>query len=151
LTGFEPAGKHVIVAALDGTFQRKPFQNVMELIPLSENVVKLNAVCMTCFRDAPFSKRLGTETEVEVSLPPPPSLACAPPSAPSLRKRCPVADGCRQHGQVIGGADKYIAVCRTCYLGNPPQPRTPEAPQVRASLVTLGSACLIMSPGLGAA
>ena len=43
------AGKAVIVAALDGTFQRKGFPTVMELIPLAEHVVKLNAVCMVCF------------------------------------------------------------------------------------------------------
>eukprot|EP00048_Salpingoeca_helianthica_P017586 m.238016 g.238016 ORF g.238016 m.238016 type:complete len:215 (-) comp21530_c0_seq1:292-936(-) len=76
------AGKSVIVAALDGTFQRKPFGSVLELIPLAESVVKLSAVCMLCYADAPFSKRLGTETEIEV----------------------------------IGGADKYVAVCRECFI-----------------------------------
>jgi thymidine kinase len=59
-------GKLIIIAALDGTFQRKPFANVMELIPLAESVVKLSAVCMVCNRDAAFSKRLSDETEVEV-------------------------------------------------------------------------------------
>eukprot|EP01111_Echinosteliopsis_oligospora_P001232 TRINITY_DN1177_c0_g1_i1.p1 TRINITY_DN1177_c0_g1~~TRINITY_DN1177_c0_g1_i1.p1 ORF type:complete len:190 (-),score=39.83 TRINITY_DN1177_c0_g1_i1:336-905(-) len=80
-------GKTVIVATLDGTFQRKPFMNVLELIPLAEMVTKLNAVCMLCYKDASFSKRIGTEKEVEV----------------------------------IGGADKYIAVCRKCYHNPPPQ------------------------------
>lgn len=75
-------GKTVIVAALDGTFQRKPFEDVMQLVPLAEDVSKLSAVCMSCHKDAAFSKRLGTEKEV----------------------------------QVIGGADKYIAVCRECYF-----------------------------------
>lgn len=75
------AGKIVIVAALDGTFQRKPFGHVLELVPLSESVVKLSAVCMVCFADAAFSKRLGSETAEKV----------------------------------IGGAEKYIAVCRSCY------------------------------------
>lgn len=60
------SGKIVIVAALDGTFQRKPFGSVLELVPLAEHVTKLNAVCMRCFRDASFTKRLGSETEVEV-------------------------------------------------------------------------------------
>jgi len=59
-------GKIVVVAALDGTFQRKPFGRVLELIPLAEEVTKLNAVCMMCFQDAPFSRRIGSETEVEV-------------------------------------------------------------------------------------
>ncbi|KAJ8263878.1 hypothetical protein GJAV_G00142440 [Gymnothorax javanicus] len=76
-------GKIIIVAALDGTFQRKPFGNILCLVPLAESVVKLNAVCMQCYREAAYTKRLGAETEVEV----------------------------------IGGADKYHAVCRICYSG----------------------------------
>lgn len=50
-------------------------------MPLAESVVKLKAVCMVCFKDAAFTKRLGSEKEIEV----------------------------------IGGVDKYMAVCRTCY------------------------------------
>ncbi|EGG14497.1 hypothetical protein DFA_12272 [Cavenderia fasciculata] len=74
-------GKIVIVAALDGTFQRRPFGSVLELIPLAENVTKLHAVCMICYQDAAFSKRMTSSTEV----------------------------------QLIGGAESYISVCRTCY------------------------------------
>ncbi|XP_041839874.1 thymidine kinase, cytosolic [Melanotaenia boesemani] len=76
-------GKTVIVAALDGTFQRKPFGNILHLVPLAESVVKLHAVCMQCYKEAAYTKRIGTEKEVEV----------------------------------IGGADKYQAVCRKCYRG----------------------------------
>ncbi|KAG5853509.1 hypothetical protein ANANG_G00026710 [Anguilla anguilla] len=76
-------GKTVIVAALDGTFQRKPFGDILGLVPLAESVVKLNAVCMHCYKEAAYTKRLGSETEVEV----------------------------------IGGADKYHAACRSCYGG----------------------------------
>uniref|UniRef100_A0A673JX47 Thymidine kinase n=1 Tax=Sinocyclocheilus rhinocerous TaxID=307959 RepID=A0A673JX47_9TELE len=76
-------GKTIVVAALDGTFQRKAFGNILNLVPLAESVVKLNAVCMQCFKEAAYTKRLGTEQEVEV----------------------------------IGGADKYHAVCRACYGG----------------------------------
>ena len=74
-------GKIVVVAALDGTFERKPFGAILNLIPLAENVIKLSAVCNTCFREAAFTKRTSEETEVEV----------------------------------IGGSDKYLAVCRRCY------------------------------------
>uniref|UniRef100_A0A2K5CHP0 Thymidine kinase n=1 Tax=Aotus nancymaae TaxID=37293 RepID=A0A2K5CHP0_AOTNA len=80
------AGKTVIVAALDGTFQRKAFGTILNLVPLAESVVKLTAVCMECFREAAYTKRLGTEKEV------------APPV------------------EVIGGADKYHSVCRLCYF-----------------------------------
>ncbi|AST09285.1 thymidine kinase [Murmansk poxvirus] len=59
-------GKIVIVAALDGTFQRKPFGHILDLIPLSEMVTKLTAVCMKCFKEAPFSRRIGSETEIEI-------------------------------------------------------------------------------------
>ena len=38
----------VIVAALDGTFQRKPFGKILELLPLAEKVTKLTAVCVYC-------------------------------------------------------------------------------------------------------
>ncbi|XP_072516725.1 thymidine kinase, cytosolic [Salminus brasiliensis] len=95
-------GKTVIVAALDGTFQRKPFGNILNLVPLAESVVKLNAVCMECFKEASYTKRLGAEKEVEV----------------------------------IGGADKYHAVCRACYGGltcnkeNKPPLREETPPQV---------------------
>lgn len=90
-------GKIVIVAALDGTFQRKAFGNILNLVPLAENVVKLNAVCMECYRDASYTKRRGAEKEVEV----------------------------------IGGADKYQAVCRTCYN----KPYSPAKDKENCSLV----------------
>ncbi len=32
-------GKIVIIAALDGTFQRQPFNSILELIPLAEEVL----------------------------------------------------------------------------------------------------------------
>jgi len=74
-------GKIVVIAALDGTYMREPFANIMALIPLAENVSKLSAVCMNCFGEAAFTKRTSEEKSLEV----------------------------------IGGADKYMAVCRTCH------------------------------------
>lgn len=60
-------GKIVIVAALDSTFQRKPFGRILELVPLAENVTKLNSVCSQCHGDAAFSHRLaGDEEAVEM-------------------------------------------------------------------------------------
>ncbi|NWS44081.1 KITH protein, partial [Probosciger aterrimus] len=59
-------GKTIIVAALDGTFQRKAFGSILNLVPLAESVVKLNAVCMECYQEASYTKRLGAEREVEV-------------------------------------------------------------------------------------
>ncbi|KJH51648.1 thymidine kinase [Dictyocaulus viviparus] len=59
-------GKIVIVAALDGSFLRKPFPEVSQLIPISDEVKKLSAVCMKCGDDAPFTFRSTNEKAVEV-------------------------------------------------------------------------------------
>ncbi len=55
------------MSALDATFQRKPFLNVLEVIPLAENVIKLTAVCSDCHKSASFTKRLSAETNIQVS------------------------------------------------------------------------------------
>jgi thymidine kinase len=49
-------GVIVLVAALDGTFQRKPFGNIINLLPLAEKVTKLTAVCVYCAKEASFIK-----------------------------------------------------------------------------------------------
>ena len=51
--------KILIISALDGTFERKPFGQIPNLIPLCDDIVKLNAICMVCGNDAPFTHRLG--------------------------------------------------------------------------------------------
>jgi len=87
-------GKIVMVSALDGTYQRKGFPNILTLIPLAEHVVKLTAVCMLCFGEGAFTKRISNDEGVEV----------------------------------IGGADKYMAVCRACFkspINIPASPRQP--------------------------
>lgn len=43
---------------------RQAFGTILHLLPLAESVVKLNAVCMECFREAAYTKRLGQEKEV---------------------------------------------------------------------------------------
>ncbi len=50
--------KIIIISALDGTFERKPFGQIPYLIPLSDDVIKLRAICMSCGEEAPFSHRL---------------------------------------------------------------------------------------------
>jgi len=47
----------VIIAALDGTFQRKPFGNILNLVPMAELVTKLSAVCIDCGKEAAFTRR----------------------------------------------------------------------------------------------
>lgn len=59
-------GKRVVIAALDGTFERKPFNRILEVVPLAENVLKLTANCHTCGADAYYTKRLSDEMDVEI-------------------------------------------------------------------------------------
>lgn len=59
-------GKMVIIAALDGTFERKAFGKVLELIPLAESITKLDAVCVDCKHSASFTKRLCDSKETEL-------------------------------------------------------------------------------------
>ncbi|EEY61441.1 thymidine kinase [Phytophthora infestans T30-4] len=59
-------GKVVVVAALDATFERKAFDNVIELIPTAEKVIKLNAICSSCGQDAAFTRRLVADKTLEV-------------------------------------------------------------------------------------
>lgn len=57
------AGKTIIISALDGTWQRKPFASIAALMSMADQVDKLYAVCYKCGNNAPFSARLTTETE----------------------------------------------------------------------------------------
>lgn len=58
--------KKVIVSALDGTFQRRPFDTVANLIPHVESLTKLTAICAVCGQEASFTRRITNEEEVEV-------------------------------------------------------------------------------------
>ena len=57
----------VIVAALDGMFEHKGFNNILNLVPHAESVVRLSAVCNYCKCEAHLT-RTSDDTEVEVSL-----------------------------------------------------------------------------------
>ena len=46
------AGKIVIIAALDGTFQRKPFNQILQLVPLAEEVGIMRPLPMPAFSAA---------------------------------------------------------------------------------------------------
>lgn len=51
--------KHVILAGLDGDFRQRVFGELLELIPLADDVTKLKALCMRCMDGTlgPFTKR----------------------------------------------------------------------------------------------
>lgn len=44
----EQDGKHVVVGGLDGDCFRKPFGQILQLIPLADRVTKLNSLCQAC-------------------------------------------------------------------------------------------------------
>ena len=58
--------KIVIVAGLDGTYQRKPFGAMLELLPFADECVKLSALCLLCDdgTPAPFTQRTSGGTSI---------------------------------------------------------------------------------------
>ncbi len=58
-------GLEVIVSALDGTSQRTLFGQVHQLIPKAENIEKLHAVCVFCYKEASFSLRVDQDNKEE--------------------------------------------------------------------------------------
>lgn len=78
--------KIVYVCGLDSDFERKPFDNISQLIPYCDKYEKLYAMCKICAEkekasQALFSLRITNENE-----------------------------------KVVIGSDNYIPVCRKCYL-----------------------------------
>jgi len=60
-------GKIIICSGLTGTFQRKPFPIISELIPLSEQIIHKHAICAETGCDASFSfKTSNSQNVVEI-------------------------------------------------------------------------------------
>ena len=58
----ENHGKIVHVCGLDGDFKRQRFGTLLDLIPLCDTIIKLNAKCNICKDPALFSHRVTNET-----------------------------------------------------------------------------------------
>lgn len=103
------------------------FGSILNLVPLAESVVKLNAVCMECFREASYTKRLGAEREVSALGTETVSLSQSRGYRDSLQdwalQSLPTFP---RQVEVIGGADKYQSVCRACYFRMRPQQPGPD-------------------------
>lgn len=56
--------KIVIVAGLNSDFNMNKFGEMIELIPLADNIIYLQANCYNCDEKASFSKRLSREEQV---------------------------------------------------------------------------------------
>ena len=51
---------------MDGTYKRESFGNIVNLLPISEKITKLAAVCMNCGADAAFTGRKVQANQVEL-------------------------------------------------------------------------------------
>ena len=96
----DAGGKTVLVAGLDGDFRRRPFGGVGALLPHADEITKLASTCAVCGASAHFSVRLDAGD----------GDAPTPPGSP-------LRPGAALEGPqvVVGGADKYAAVCRAHY------------------------------------
>ena len=59
-------GKIVIMSVLGGTSFRKPFNDVLDLVPKCEKIKQLNAICKICYYKASFSLRTCVDDNVEL-------------------------------------------------------------------------------------
>jgi len=61
----EEYNKNIVVIGLSGDFKREPFGQILDLIPIADKVVKLNALCSYCKdgTEALFTHRLSNESE----------------------------------------------------------------------------------------
>jgi len=87
--------KHVLCAGLIADYKRRPFGDVLELIPLADDMVQLKALCTICNNGTAgiFTQRLpSANTSVQV---------------------------------LIGESDVYRSVCRAHYLTCQPAPVAP--------------------------
>lgn len=88
----EVKNKYVIVCGLDGDYNRNKFGHVLDLIPYADSVVKLHAFCKRCSESQKVIKN-------------------------ALFTYCQHKSTADAETSInIGGADKYMAVCRECYL-----------------------------------
>ena len=60
--------KPVIIAGLNGDYLQRPFGELLECIPLADEILKLSALCMGCMDGTlgPFTKRIVKNDEVEL-------------------------------------------------------------------------------------
>jgi thymidine kinase len=85
--------RNIVCVGLDGTFERKPWKNVMNLLPYADSFKKKNAICKQCVLD---SKHKGDLVKA-------PFTFC---NTPSMNSSVPL----------IGGLDIYTPLCRKHYV-----------------------------------
>lgn len=85
----EKLNKKVIISGLDGDYNRQKFGSILDLIPLSDTIIKLDALCELCAKSKILNKALFTHY---------------------------LLDKKDSNNIDIGAKDKYIALCRKHYI-----------------------------------
>jgi len=68
LRSIETFKKNVIVAGLDGDRFRKPFGQILDLIPIADRITKLTSFCKDCVDPTPALFSFGRSSETETVL-----------------------------------------------------------------------------------
>lgn len=50
--------KHLVIAGLDGDYKQNPFGQIVDCIPLADEIYKFTSKCYVCGNTAPFTKRI---------------------------------------------------------------------------------------------
>jgi len=90
----ENHGKHVRAVGLDGDANKQKFGSILDLIPLADEVLKLQAKCRFCLNELEKLGFRGNITGI---------------GGPFTKRITPSVSGAQKD---VGGADKYIPVCR---------------------------------------
>ena len=61
-------GKIIILVGLDGDYLQRKFGEILECVPLADEVTKLSAICMCCMdgTPGPFTKRIINNNQLEL-------------------------------------------------------------------------------------
>lgn len=62
----EEYNKNVVICGLDSDFKREKFGDMWDLIPYSDNIVKLKGICNDCSMPSLFTFRITNEKDQEV-------------------------------------------------------------------------------------
>ena len=73
------------MSSLNGTYEKKGWMNILNLIPLCEKVKQLNAICKICAGNASYTFRHAGDVTEDASQ------------------------------AIVGGAEMYMPLCRECY------------------------------------
>lgn len=86
----EKMGKNLVVVGLDGDAHRRPFGQILDLIPLADTVQRLYALCRYCANGTPARFTCPINEKMSIA----------------------TASGLPN----VGGADSYLPLCRKHYL-----------------------------------